>query len=149
MPNPEAFKSRHIAFIHKMILIMEHYSVDEQHCNILYKVSGDKLITGEEMTWASPDLENFTMQASEEYLVIVGGDYGMQVSDRVDVSHIMDLGTLTNKPKQGLRLQVPRSRPSVTFNLKVGHELIVVGGWTDPNSRHFANSAEFIDIKSS
>ena len=73
----------------------------------------------------------------------------MQVSDRVDVSHIMDLGTLMNKTKQGLHLRVPRSKPSVTFNLKASHELIVVGGWTDPNSRHFANSAEFIDIKSS
>ena len=148
-PCAPKFKHRRISFVHKMVLMLEAYDVEGQDLHLLYKVSGDQVISGQELTWITPGLENFTMEASKECLAIVGGDDGIQASRQIRLAHLMDL-EVPMRQRQGsaeLSLAVPRTKPTVAFDKDSNHRMIVVGGWTGPHTNTFLYSAEIIDVK--
>lgn len=133
-----------------MLLILEAYDMEGQDLLLLYKVSGDKVISGQELTWITPGLQNFTMEASNEYLAIVGGDDGVQASGQIRLAHLMDLEVPMLRTRQGsaeLSLAVPRTKPAVAFDKDSKPWMIVVGGWADPHTNTFLYSAEIIDVK--
>lgn len=143
--HPESdngFKCRDIAFVHKMIFILESYNIDGQSFNLLYKVAGDQLICMNEIASSSPRF-NFTMKASKKYLALVGGDDGVRALHSIDIMHLMETNKLVNKK---LKLSVDRVKPAVTFDTETDSRVIVFGGWLEPTFKTFIYTAEIIEV---
>ena len=87
------------------------------------------------------------MAVSDKYLVLVGGDNGLNASDCIMTLYLFDsLKSKRYKEKKGL-LNTARCKPSVSFAKNMGETLIVYGGWNGPDLRQFLNTAEIIDIE--
>lgn len=136
------FKCRDIAYVHKMIFILESYLLDGQSFNLLYKVAGDQLTSADEIVSSSSRFD-FTMKASKKYLALVGGDDGVSALNSIDIKHLMETNKLVN---QKLKLNMARVKPAVTFDTETDSRVIVVGGWLDLTFKTFAYNAEIIDV---